>query len=46
MSSQIERFHLTECDSGFRAVAGIVLHFGEKFYFLRPATQNETKSHI
>jgi hypothetical protein len=46
MSSQIERFYLTEYDSGFHVVVGLVLHFGEKFYFLRPAARNETKSHI
>jgi hypothetical protein len=46
MSSQIERFYLTECDSGFHAAADPVLYFGEKFYFLRLAARNKTKSHI
>jgi hypothetical protein len=46
MSSQIERFYLTECDLGFHAAAGPDLHFGEKFCFLRLAARNKTKSHI
>jgi hypothetical protein len=46
MSSQIERFYLTECDSGYHVAVGPVLHFGEKFYFLRLAARNKTKSHI
>jgi hypothetical protein len=46
ISSQIERFYLMECDLGFHVAAGPVLHFGEKFYFLRSAAQNKTKNHI
>jgi hypothetical protein len=46
MSSQIERFYLTEYNSGFHAAAGLILHFGEKFCFLRLAARNKIKSRI